>query len=561
MVKLSSIRMNKTKSLILTFILLLATFLRLYQLDSLPISLVGDEIDVGYQAWSLGTTGRDYTGHLLPSFLQSVSEWRTPLLSYILAPILAVFGPSTLAVRLPVALMGVLNIFLLYILFQKLFPKYKNYGLYAAFLLAISPWHIHFSRVAFDSTLLLNLYFSGFLLLLNNKLVYSLPIFILTFYTYPTANVFTPLILIAAFLILKPKIDLRKNFIVYLLSLALVIPFCLNMFNGSATGRFGGISILSDPKSTESIVTARTESWVVGHRLEQLFHNKPQLYLNIFLKQYVSAFSTNFLFVSGDPDFSHSIGEFGEFYLLLSPLLFIGFFSILSRLKDPHARLLLAWLILSPVPSALTQGGGSHAIRLIILLPALVILFTLALVDINSFITRSRLKIFVNVIFVFLCFISLIFYWHRYSDHYRYLSARNWQQGYEQIFKILPHIDNNSQNVYINNTYEPSLLKFLFYSKYPPEKFQKEFTGDVTQTSIIPGFDGFRLGNHIYFGTLQSGISLTEFLQAGDIYVAAQLKEIPGDQDWSKSTPQNLRILGVSYNVFGEPLFTAIEKE
>jgi len=554
--------MGKTKTtIILAAILFLASFLRLFQLYSLPISLVGDEIDVGYQAWSLGTTGRDYTGHLLPTFLQSVSEWRTPLLSYVLAPVLAIFGPSTQAVRLPVALMGVLNIFLTYLLFQKLFPKYKNYGLFAAFLMAISPWHIHFSRIAFDSTLLLNLYLSGLLLLLDGKFALSLPIFILTLYTYPTANVFTPLLLIAAFLILKPKIEFRKNVFYYLFTLILVIPFGLNLLNGSATGRFGGIGIFADPKLTESIITTRTESWIIGRKFEPLFHNKPLLFLKTFFDQYTEAFSTDFLFVNGDPDFSHSIGEFGEFYLLFAPLFFIGLFSVFSRLKDPHARLLLAWLVLAPIPSALTQGGGSHAIRLIILLPALVILFTLAIVDINSFLTRSRLKIFMNISFIFLCFVSLILYWHRYSDHYRYLSARNWQSGYEQTFKVLSQVGNTGHNIFINNTYEPSLLKYVFYSGYSPAKFQKEFSGDKTQTAIIPGFDGFRLGDHLYFGAIQSGVSLADFLQSGDIYVAAQLKEIPGDQDWSKSGQPGFRVLGVTYDVYHQPLFTVVEKE
>ena len=554
--------MNKTKTIIiLAAILFLASFLRLYQLNSLPISLVGDEIDAGYQAWSLGTTGRDYTGHLLPTLLKSVSEWRTPLLPYVLAPVLAVFGPSTLSVRLPVALMGVLNILLLYLLFQKLFPKYKHFGLYAAFFLAISPWHIHFSRIAFDSTLLLNLYLFSTILILDSKFALSLPFLILTFYTYPTANIFTPLFILAAILILRPKINFKKNIFLYFLSLVLIFPVIFNFLTGSAGDRFGGISIFADQKLTDSIIITRTESWVIGNKLESFFHNKPIVYLTTFANQYVSAFSSSFLFVNGDPDFSHSVGGFGEFYLLFAPLFLIGFYSIITRLSDPKARLLMAWILLAPIASALTQEGDSHAIRLIILLPPLIILFALAMVDINAFITRTRLKLFFNVSFILLCLISLIFYWHRYSDHYRYLSARNWQYGYEQTFKSLSSLGDTGHNIFINNTYEPSLLKYLFYSKYPPAKFQKEFTGDQTQTAIIPGFDGFRLGGHLYFGAIQSGVSLVDFLQSGDIYVAAQLKEIPGDQDWSTNPPSGLKVIEKTNDVFGNPLFTVVEKK
>ena len=58
------------KNKLIILILGLALFLRLYQLGSLPISLFGDEIDAGYQAWSLATTLRDYRGHFLPTYIQ-----------------------------------------------------------------------------------------------------------------------------------------------------------------------------------------------------------------------------------------------------------------------------------------------------------------------------------------------------------------------------------------------------------------------------------------------------------------------------------------------------------
>lgn len=548
------------QTFLLVLVLLLALFLRLYQLDKIPASLFGDEMDVSYQAWSLGTTGRDYMGNLLPTFLHSFSEWRTPLLSYILSPLMAIFGPSTLSVRIPTALLGVLNIYLIYLFFQKLLPKYKQFSILAAFILCISPWHIHFSRIAFDSTLLLNLYLLGTILLLDGKFALSLPVLILTLYTYPTANIFTPLLIVASYLIFRPAINLKKHLFIYLLSLALIIPIAVNIISGSASGRFSGISIFADTKLTDSIVTARTESWVVGNKIEPIFHNKPIAYLNTFVNQYVSAFSTNFLFVSGDPNFRHSIGEFGEFYIFFAPLLFIGFFSLLSRLGDPKARFILAWLILAPVPSALTQGGGSHAIRLIILLPALVTLFTLALVDITDFLKKSNYKKIFILSFIFLSLLATTFYWHRYSSHYRYLSQRHWQYGYETVMTNLPRMEETNR-LFINNTYEPSLLKYLYYSKFPPKEFQKIFVDDITKTSIVPGFDGFRLGDNIFFGSIQPGVYLDTLLQSGDMYIASQRKEIPGDQDWSKNPPLTISVVSISYDTYGVPLFTVIKRK
>ncbi len=78
-------------------------------------------------------------------------------------------GLSSLSLRLPVALLGVLNVYLLYLLTNQLFADKKlnlftrqlQPGLIAALLLAITPWHLHFSRIAVDFTLLLSFLLLG----------------------------------------------------------------------------------------------------------------------------------------------------------------------------------------------------------------------------------------------------------------------------------------------------------------------------------------------------------------------------------------------------------------
>lgn len=548
-----------TKAIFLAVILFIGLFLRLYQLDKIPASLFGDEIDVGYQAWSLGTTGKDYMGNTLPTFLQSFSEWRTPLLSYLLSPILTIFGPSTLSVRIPVAIFGVLNILLIYLLFRKLFPKYVNAALISAFILCISPWHIHFSRIAFDSTLLINLYLFASILILSNKFALSLPILILTLYTYPTANIFTPIFILSSYLIFKPKINLSKNIFLYLLTVVLLTPITFSIISGSASGRFSRISIFSDPKITDSIITTRTESWVIGSPLEPIFHNKLVAYTSAFFNQYISAFSTNFLFTNGDPNFRHSIGEYGEFFLFLAPFLAIGFYSLLSRLKDSSAKFVFAWLVLSPIPSALTQEGGSHAIRLIIMLPPLVIIFSLAIYDTISSIKKIISPKILYLFFVIVSLVSLTFYWHRYSSHYRFLSYRNWQYGYESVMSNIP-ILSNSTNLFINNTYEPSLLKYLFYARVLPKDFQNVFTGDRTVDKIYKDVSGYKLGDNIYFISPSSSLDINGLLKPGDLYIAAQGKEIPGDWDWTKTPPKEFTVLSSSRDPYGFPIFYLIRK-
>ena len=545
--------------LLLFVILILGIFLRLYKIDVLPISLSGDEIDAGYQSWSLATTAKDYTGHFLPTFLHSLSEMRTPLLPYFLAPFISIFGLSTLSLKVPVALLGVLNIYLIYFLANKLFSRNQSLGLLTSLILATSPWHIHFSRIAFDSTLLLSLYLIGTIFFISNKVYLSLIFFVLTFWTYPTANVFTPLIVGLLWLIYKQSLLFHKKITFYLISFLFFVPVIINLLTGYASGRFAGISIFSDQKTIDSIITTRTEPWVLGHKSEALYHNKFLVYLKTFTSQYLNSFSPEFLFISGDPNYRHSIGEFGELFTFLFPFLILGFIKIFIDWNKSESKLILGWLLLSPIASAFTQGGGTHATRLIIMLPALIIIISLGVITTHSWLKNNILRTLFRLLFAIILGFNLFSYWHRYSNHYRYLSFRNWQYGYENVLKNLPNISEGNK-LFINNTYEPSLMKYLFYARISPSYFQKVFQNDQTIDNVYKDVSGYKFGDNVYFVSPSSKFDFSKLLDKGDVYVAAQGKEIPGDWDWSKTAPSGFSVISVSHDPYGNPLFTVLRK-
>jgi 4-amino-4-deoxy-L-arabinose transferase-like glycosyltransferase len=553
-------------------ILALAAFLRFFNLSNLPISLFGDEIDVGYHAWSLITTGRDYMGNLLPTYIQSLSEWRAPFLMYVTAPFVGILGPTPFAIRLPTALLGILNIYLIYLLVNKLF-KNKNIGLLTAFLLSITPWHIHYSRAAFESTLLLTLLLSGTLFFIKKRYSLSIISFILTFYTYSTANLFTPLLFISLFLIYRPPLTkLLKRpacrqagpWVQFGLYFILLLPITYHLTLGQAAGRFKMVSVFSDNEIIYDIVNQRISPWVDQNALsEKLFHNKAISYAGKVGSNYLSAFSPQFLFISGDPNFRHSVGRFGELLWVTAPFLIIGFVYLVANLKNKSNQLILVWLLLSPIPSALTADGAMHATRLILMLPPLITISTLGLWKLLK-ITPPRLcgacgeprgwNYLIIVIFLITTTLNVTAYLHRYSTHYKLESARHWQHGYQDIFNKSDSF-KSANRVFINNTYEPSLLKFAFFTKYPPKEFQKNFLTDVPTENIVKGFDGFKFADKYYFGNARNLDDLFKLLEPGDIYLAVQGQEVPGDWDWSKEPPAELKVLNSTKDVFGNPLF------
>jgi len=546
---------NKSRYL-LAFIILIAGFFRLFKLGSLPISLFGDEADVAYHAWSLITTGRDYMGHLLPAYIQSLAEWRAPLLMYTTAPFVGLFGNSPFVVRLPVALLGIASVYLLYLLAKKLFQN-ENVALLSAFILALTPWHIHYSRASFEVVPLLFLEMLGTYLFVRKREFLSFVPFALTIYTYSTASVFTPLLVLALFFIYRPDIIKIKNTWKLLASLVIVLPMVYNVFFGQAAERFKGISIFNDPKIIENIILQRTDPWVGRSPLETFFHNKYFAYATTFGQNYLKAFSPEFLFLQGDPNFRQSIGGQGELLWITIPFLLFGTFILLKNINEKSSRLIIIWLLVAPIASALTQEGGTHATRLFLMFPPLVVTSALGL---NEFlaITKSKvLFVIISVLFIF-CFGN---YWHRYSSHYRFESATVWQAGYEDIFTKLKPFLSESNNVYINDTVSPSLIKFALFTDYSPAQFQLDFKGNVPNSFDNGLFHGFRFGDKYYFGQAKDVESLQRLLLPGDIYLAAQGKEIPGDWDWSKTPPSGFESLTTTHDVLGKPQFYLISKQ
>lgn len=551
-------------------VLLLAAALRLYHLGSLPLSLFGDEIDVGYHAWSLITTGRDYMGQFLPTYIHSLAEWRAPLLMYVTAPFVGLFGPTSFAVRLAPALFGLLSIYLLYLLANKLFPRLSPHlGLISAFTLTITPWHIHYSRAAFEVTLLLSLLLLGtywFVSFLEKpklpNLFFPIP-FVLTFYTYSTANLFTPLLILSLLLIYRHKFNpfkfLLSHKIISILSILLLLPISYQLLFGPAAGRFQLISIFNDPKVAEDIVTNRTYPWL-NPGTERFFFNKPFAYANLITTQYLTSLSPQFLFLSGDPNFRHSIARFGELPLLLAPFLILGLIALFKKL-DSSSRLVLAWLLLAPLPSALTQGGATHATRLFILLPPLVILSALGLDYLYHQLKNILFRRLYFPTFVLLSLLGLIFYFHRYQDIYAYLSAVDyWHYGYAQVISPVRDQIDSADRVYVNNTYNPSLLQFAFNARISPQYFQANFITDVPQEDLVHDFNGFNLGK-FYFGQIKPGVDLGNFLEPNQLYLAVQGYEIPGDWDWSQDPPEHIKTISTVHNIYSDPLFYFLTKD
>jgi 4-amino-4-deoxy-L-arabinose transferase-like glycosyltransferase len=122
-----------------------------FRLSDAPIYLVRDEVRFGLQADSIARTGRALGGERLPLYFPEpgFEAGRDPIIIYMTAAVLRVIPLSEFAVRLPTALVGVLDVVLVFAVASRLFRS-DSTALFSALCLALAPAHFIHSRMALD---------------------------------------------------------------------------------------------------------------------------------------------------------------------------------------------------------------------------------------------------------------------------------------------------------------------------------------------------------------------------------------------------------------------------
>jgi hypothetical protein len=507
--------------IILTVILLFASVLRLWRLNSVPVSLFGDELDVGYHAYSILQTGKDYYGNAWPIHFHSIAEWRTPLYLYSAVPTVALFGITPLGVRLPAAIFGILSVWVMYLLVKELLSyketqvSFHPRALMAAALMAVNPWSLQYSRAGFEVTLLLfllllGLYFFFRALKYGKWLWLSVFCLALTAWVYSTAKLFTPLLLVFLFFVWRKDIlGLSRKYLLFA-ALALFIvgaPIAVSTIWGGGSQRFGYISVFTDPTTETEVGTDRqndarvrgeTGTGLAPTILDRVIHNKYTFWGENVVSNYFRAFSTDFLFVRGDINLRHSIGT-GEFYKIEIVTLIAGLVFFFIGKRDIKVKLLIIfWILVGAVPAAFTRDGGNHATRLILILPPLIFLISYGAKEI-----LNRSKLF-SLILIGIWLLGFGSYIHRYYVHYPWESERWWHAGWSESIKAIKEVEGNYDNVVISMAGEPAWIFFAGNYMYSPSEWQRNFP--IGNDVNLEGFGKVSHVGKFYFGSPSGGL-------------------------------------------------------
>lgn len=568
----------RNKKILFVLILFIAAFLRLWKLTAVPVSLFGDELDVGYHAYSILKTGRDYYGNFVPLHFHSLAEWRTPLYLYSAVPTVAIFGISPLGVRLPAAFFGILGIIGIYVLVKELIRR-EDISLLSALLLAMSPWHIQYSRAGFEVTqllvfLLFGLYYFFRSLKESKYLWVSVTLLTFTPWIYSTAKLFTPLLFIFLFLIWSKdilkmvKTDLIKGVVVGLL---IGLPIAYSTIFGGGTQRAGYTSVFTDPTIEPEVGTARMADnlmrgdLVLGYQpniWDKVFHNKFTFWSEAITKNYMQTFSFDFLFTNGDPNLRHSIKGVGQFYKVEVIALIIGLILFFASRVGKRIKIFVAfWVVIGALPAELTRDGGNHATRLFVILPPMILLMSYGLIEPLRKLNKPLRTIF--LISYFLLLISgFVFYQHNYWIHNPWESERWWHAGFKEAISSIKEVDKDYERIIISNAGEPAWIFFAGWYEYPPAKWQEEFP--LGNDLLMDGFGVVSHTDKYHFGTFNvvgaSLYDLDKYIDNKTLYMAVA-KEIGANLIIEpQRTPPGLKLVKAIAYPSGEPAYYLFAK-
>ncbi len=459
-------------AIILVFIL--GFIIRFHQLGDAPAGLYIDEAALGYNAFSIFKTGMDEFGKPWPLVFRSVGDFKAPVYTYLIVPLIPFFDLSMFTARLPSAIFSVLTLPLLYFLISMLTDKYKiQLSLMAALLLALSPWHTLFGRTAYESNVALFFYLLGIYLFYWGLkkpyfLFFSAAIFSISILTYHSERIIVPITLGVLFWRFKKQLLLSKRYLIlaFLLGVVVLLPSLTILGTPGFLARASGLNIFSHQRQVPAGFIDALETPVAGLINSNLFLSSRE-----FLSLYFSYFSPRYMFDLGDYGPRSSFPELATFYFWQFPFYIIGLFFIFKESSLKELRFLtIALLLITPIPAAITRDPYSTTRALPLVIPQ-IILISLGVIKVFSFL-QPKIRM---IGFIILSLVIIHSALHLYSSAFvlnESLRAKEWNWGLEQVAEF----SKVSQNipVIVDNSRGEPYIQLLFFLKYEPYFYQKE---------------------------------------------------------------------------------------
>lgn len=476
------------KRYLIVFIILIAAFLRLYQITAVPPSPSLDEVSLGYNAYSLLQTGKDEYGASFPLLLRAYDDWRPALYVYVVMPFVRIFGLTPLAVRLPSVLLSLITLYITYFIGSMIGKKYLKtdiLGIIASTLVAVSPWHIYISRLGHEVNLGLTLFVAAICFFLDAaererkwSLVASGVLFGLSLHGYQSEKLTTPFVIVLGVLLYWKnlrKIPVAQILLAVFLFIAVAVPAAIVTFSGQGLSRFQGTSAVA---SGAPVFRAAQQSFAAakqrGDIVDELINYRGVVAVKEVAGNYLSNFAPKWLFWGRERE-AHKVPGMGLLYFWEAPFIVMGLWALWKRkLPGKISLFLIGWMLIAPVPAAITTQAP-HAMRSFTFIPVLELLEGFGLIALFELLNQEG-RTMIGLGVTASALIGLSIFWQGYFVIFPNEQSDAFQYAIKDAVRYVSEKGNAYDKIVFatDGSLTQSYMFFLFYSRYDPSLYQEE---------------------------------------------------------------------------------------
>jgi 4-amino-4-deoxy-L-arabinose transferase-like glycosyltransferase len=452
----------------LLLILITATFLRFYQLSTLPPGLHPDEAANGLDIINMIEHHQfaaiyDTNGprEALFFYFQAIFVWIGKITGW------TALNFTPLSLRIAPAIIGALTVWGTYLLGKELFCR--NVGLFASAAMAVSAWHIQFSRNGFRAIVApLALVFLFYFFIKAYKTAQT-KYYVFTgialasgFYTYLSFRM-TPLILAAlgVYILIEDKNFVQKYWknILYLAAafLIVMIPMFVHFYHVPAdlAGR-SSVSIFNKELNNGSPIKT-----FGGNILK-------------------TAGMFNF---KGDANFRQNLGDTPMLDPIVGILLWLGVIIILFNLLKIEYFLLLMWAGAMALPELLTAEGIPHALRIVGIMP---VVFLAVGIGLDWLINKLKWQKFSEIVVILLLIASGSLGFYKYFIAFPALGASGeaYAEDMVGIANDINQADSSRENLLIIGEYGSKTVEYITHAT--GHNWARFEARDVNRLLVLP---------------------------------------------------------------------------
>lgn len=452
----------------LILIIFVALIVRLVLLGTIPNGFHVDEVNAGYIGRYIWTHGKDILGNYLPLTYNKFGDFRPTGIFYLSGLSALVLGSTEFAVRLPAALFGAFSVLVIYLLGYELFQN-KKIALFSAAALAIMPWHIVLSRATSEGIVGLFFIIWGLGFILRGIRTNSLKSIVIgsicltaSYLFYHTFRILVPLIFLPVCFHPNRKIHIKRT--LWILFGIFSLLTILTVFSVAGKGRLSQVVFYKNPDlatSTQNLIAGEGPNHVLEARI---YHNKIVVYLQEFIHQYSTYYSTDFLMLKGGLPLRYSVPQEGLIYVSFFILLLTGLMTIvLSRSRWTLFYILFLFFV-APLPAAVTYEDAPNTQRAIFMILPMVLLIAYGF---SKFLEKLQRRTRISVVFVIIVSIIIsvetINFWHYYTVFAATNQGFYRNDGFKELVQLAWRDKGKYKYIYLPG-YENLPLYYLFYA-------------------------------------------------------------------------------------------------